>query len=284
MDLFRKTLKSNKSFQLGVILISILLFLAIFGSWIAPFRAHELTDSLRVPPLTASHVLGTDALGGDLLSNIIHGTRTSLTIGFVAAAISAVIGTFIGAIAGYFGGRTDQIISEFMNIFIMTPSFFLILIIIAFFGSSIENVMIVIGLTGWTGNARLMRGQAMSLRERTFIKSSEVIGFSQWKVLLKHIIPNAIYPIIANTIMNISSAILTEAGLSFLGLGDPNVVSWGQLISHGRTYLPRSWWISTFPGIMIIITVLALFLVGDGVNKMMTPKTQKQVQMSGVKE
>lgn len=283
MELFLKTLKQSHAFKVGISLVVVLLILAFFGPFIAPFPSHILTDSLRVPPLTKDHLLGTDALGGDVLSNIIHGTRTSLTIGFVAAAISAVIGTLIGAIAGYFGGRTDQIISEFMNIFIMTPSFFLILIIIAFFGSSIRNVMIVIGLTGWTGNARLMRAQAMSLRERTFIKSVEIIGYSKWSILIRHIIPNAIYPIIANTIMNISGAILTEAGLSFLGLGDPNIISWGQIISHGRTYLPNSWWISTFPGIMIIITVLALFLVGDGINKMMTPKNQSQIQVASSK-
>ncbi len=283
MNLFIQQFKQSRSFQLGVIIVGILIFIAIFGGLFAPYNMHQLTDSLRVPPLTENHFLGTDALGRDILSEIIYGTRTSLIIGFVAALISAVIGVFIGAIAGYFGGRVDQVLTEFMNIFVMTPSFFLILIIIAFFGSSIINVMIIIGLTGWTGNARLMRGQAKSLRERTFIKASEVIGFNKFSVLNRHIIPNAMYPIIANTIMNISGAILTEAGLSFLGLGDPNVVSWGQIISHGRAHLTNAWWISTFPGIMIVITVLGLFLIGDGINNMMSPKMQKRAVATSVK-
>src|SRR5699024_4043201 len=211
-------------------------------------------------------------LGGDILSNLVHGTKTSLTIGLVAAAISAIIGTFLGAIAGFYGGKVDWAFSEFMNVFVMTPTFFLILIIVAFFGSNIRNVMIVIGLTSWTANARLMRAQAMALKERTFVKSAEVIGEKKMVILMRHIVPNAIYPIIANTIMNISGAIMTEASLSFLGLGDPNVVSWGQIIAHGKSYLTQAWWITTFPGIMIVLTVLSLFLIGDGINKVMTPK------------
>lgn len=268
-------IKRNKSFLLGIIILLFLVVIAIIGPYFVPYRVNELSDSFLVAPGTSNHLLGTDRLGGDILSNLVHGTKTSLTIGLVAAAISAVIGTFLGAIAGFYGGKIDRVFSEFMNVFVMTPTFFLILIIVAFFGSSMRNVMIVIGLTSWTSNARLMRAQAMSIKERTFVKSAEVIGETKWTILLRHIIPNAIYPIIANTIMNISGAILTEASLSFLGLGDPNVVSWGQIISHGKKYLSQAWWITTFPGIMIVITVLSLFLIGDGINKLMTPSADQ---------
>ena len=160
----------------------------------------------------------------------------------------------------------------FMNFFLMTPSFFLILIIVALFGSNIMYIMIVIGLTSWTGNARLMRAQAISLKERTFVKSAQAMGESRFSIMFRHIIPNGIFPIIAQTTMNVSSAILSEAGLSFLGLGDPNVVSWGQIIYHGKQYMPKGWWISTFAGVAVVFTVLTFFLIGDGLNRVLSPK------------
>ena len=154
----------------------------------------------------------------------------------------------------------------------MTPSFFLILIIVAIFGSSMKYVMIVIGLTSWPGNARLMRAQAISLRNRTFIMSCQAMGESKLSIMFKHIIPNGIFPIVANTTMRISSAILTEAGLSFLGLGDPNVISWGQMISNGKQLMVKAPWISVVPGIAVVITVLTFFLIGDGLNRVIAPK------------
>lgn len=268
----KDVIKSNKELRLGLILLSILILIAVFAPLLAPYDPYVLQDDLKVPPFTDGYILGTDGLGRDVLSMIIYGTRTSLIIGLIAALISAVIGTLIGAFAGFYGGIFDKIATEFMNIFIMTPTFFLILLIVAFFGSSIINIMIVIGLTSWTGNARLMRAQAITLRERTFVKSSEVIGERKSTIIFKHIIPNGIFPIVANTTMNISGAILTEASLSFLGLGDPNVVSWGQIINHGKNLLPNSWWISTFAGLAVVFTVLTFFLIGDGLNKVISPK------------
>ena len=168
----------------------------------------------------------------------------------------------------------DKVIVEFINIFVMTPSFFLILIIVAIFGSDIRYVMIVLGLTSWPGNARLMRAQAISLRERTFVKAAQAMGESKSKILFRHIIPNGIFPIIANTTMQISGAILTEAGLSFLGLGDPNIISWGQMISAGKQYLTKSPWISAIPGVFVVLTVLTFFMIGEGLNKFISPKMQ----------
>lgn len=267
-----KIINKNSQLRTGLILLVVLVLIAVFAPLIATHNPHELLNDLKMPPGQKGYLLGTDGLGRDLFSMIIHGTRTSLLIGLIAASISAVIGTLYGAFAGYYGGKVDKIATEFMNVFIMTPTFFLILLIVAFFGSSITNVMIVIGLTSWPSNARLMRSQAITLRERTFVKSAEVIGERKSKIVFKHIIPNGIFPIIANTTMNISSAILTEASLSFLGLGDPNIISWGQIINHGKNLLPTYWWISAFAGVAVVITVLTFFLIGDGLNKVVSPQ------------
>lgn len=265
------TIQNNIQLKVGLILLILLLLLAVIGPMVAPFNPKTLNDDLLAPP-GGQYILGTDNLGHDIFSQILYGTSTSLKIGFIAAMISAIVGVVIGGIAGFFGGVVDHILNELMNVFLMLPTFFLILLIIATFGSSMLNVMIVIGLTSWVGNARLMRAQAKAIKERTFIKSSIAMGESKFSILVKHVIPNGIFPIIANTTMNISGAILTEAGLSFLGLGDPNVISWGQIITAGKGYLPKGWWISTFPGIMTIITVLTFFLIGEGLNRVLSPK------------
>ncbi len=218
------------------------------------------------------HLMGTNNMGQDVYSMMIYGTRTSLKVAIISAFISGALGVLIGGIAGYFGGAVDQVISEIINIFMMLPTFFLILLIIALFGSGITNVMIVIGLTTWPSNAKLMRAQALSLRERTFVKSAIAMGESNTQILFKYIIPNGIFPVIANTTMGMSNAILTEAGLSFLGLGDPNVISWGQMIYAGKPYITSAWWIATFPGIAITLTVIIFYLLGDGINHVLDPK------------
>ena len=274
LNKFQKALvviKNNTQLKVGLSLLAILLLIAILGPILAPYNPKRLNDDLLMAPC-AKYLLGTDNLGHDIFSQILHGAATSLKIGFIAAMISAIIGVVFGGIAGFFGGVIDQILNEIMNVFLMLPTFFLILLIIATFGSSMFNVMIVIGLTSWVGNARLMRAQAKAIKERTFIKSSIAMGESKWSILVKHVIPNGIFPIIANTTMNISGAILTEAGLSFLGLGDPNVISWGQIITAGKAYLPKAWWICTFPGLMTIFTVLTFFLIGEGLNRVLSPK------------
>ena len=158
----------------------------------------------------------------------------------------------------------------------MIPSFFLILIVVAMFGSSMFNVMVIIALTSWPSNARMMRAQVMSLKERTYVKSAQTIGESKWRILFHYIVPNGIYPIIANTTMNVAQAILTEASLSFLGLGDPNVVSWGQMIMSGKSYLVNGWWISLFAGLAIMLVVIVFYMIGDGLNYAMNPKLQSR--------
>ncbi len=255
----------------GIILFVLLLLISIAAPILATHDPKKLNDDMLQPP-SAQYLLGTDHLGRDMYSMLLYGASTSLQIGFTAALISGIIGTLVGGVSGYFGGKVDQIIVGIINLFYMTPTFFLILIIVALFGSSMLNVMIVIGLTSWPGNARLMRAQAISLRERTFVKSATAIGESQFAILFKHIIPNGIFPIVANTTMGVAGAILTEASLSFLGLGDPNIISWGQIINYGKGYLPGSWWIATFSGLATVFAVLTFFLIGDGLNRILSPK------------
>ena len=269
--LILNTINNNIQLKIGLIFLAVLLFIAFFGPLFAPYNPYRLNDDLLMAPCK-QYPLGTDSLGHDILSQILYGASTSLKIGFIAAMISAIIGVTLGGVAGFYGGWIDQLLNEVMNIFLMLPDFFLILMIIATFGSSMMNVMIVIGLTSWVGNARLMRAQAKAIKERTFIQSSFSMGESKSSILIHHVLPNGIFPIIANTTMNISGAILTEAGLSFLGLGDPNVVSWGQIITAGKAYLPKCWWICTFPGLMTIFTVLTFFLIGEGLNRVLSPK------------
>lgn len=268
---FFKRLKKNKQMLIGGALLIVLIIIAIFGPMMAPHNPKVLNVQF-VPPFSPGHLLGTDHLGRDILSMILYGVRTSLIIGFIAALISAFVGVVVGGVAGYFGGWIDKVLNEIMNVFMMLPTFFLILLIVALFGSSITNVMIVIGLTSWTGNARLMRAQAISIKERTFVKSAIAIGESKWSILIKHVVPNGIFPIVAQTTMNISGAILTESSLSFLGLGDPNVFSLGKIINDGKGYLPRCWWISTFAGLVVIVVVITFFLLGDGLNRVLSPK------------
>lgn len=271
----RGLVAASGQLRVGLVLFALVLLVVLFAPQLAPFDPYDLGDDLLVPPGTAGHLLGTTNMGQDILSMLIYGSRASLAIGIVAAAISGVIGTLVGAVAGFYGGKLDKVISEVINVFLMIPSFFLVLIIVAMFGSSMVNVMFVIGLTSWPSNARMMRVQAMSIKERTFVKSAVAMGESKWQILFKYIIPNGLFPVIANTTMGVAKAILTEASLSFLGLGDPNVISWGQMIFDGKQYLTSGWWMSTFAGLCIMLIVMIFYLIGDGLNYALNPKMKK---------
>ena len=263
---------SDKQMRLGLICLLILLIIISFAPQIANFNPYEYGNDILSGLGKNGHILGTNHMGQDVFSMIIYGTATSLKVAIISALISGILGVIIGGIAGFFGGKVDQIISECINIFMMLPTFFLILLIIALFGSSIYNVIVVIGITTWPSNAKLMRAQALSIRERTYVKSAKALGENNRQILFKYIIPNGIFPVIANTTVGMSNAILTEAGLSFLGLGDPNIISWGQMIYQGKPYITTAWWISTFAGIGIVVTVTTFYLLGDGLNHILNPK------------
>ena len=267
-----KTIKGDRQLLAGMIGIVILLALVILAPVVASENPHHYGKDILNSLGQNGHLLGTNHMGQDIYSMIIYGVRTSLRVAVISALISGVLGVLIGGVAGFFGGKVYTFVSELINVFMMLPSFFLILLIIALFGNSITNVMVVIGITTWPSNAKLMRAQALSLRQRTFVKSAEAMGETKLQILFKYILPNGIFPVIANTTMGMSNAILTEAGLSFLGLGDPSIISWGQMIYTGKQYITSAWWISAFAGIAIVITVLVFYLLGDGLNHVLNPK------------
>lgn len=271
-----KTITGDRQLLAGTIGLALLLLLAVAAAAVATENPYHYGKDMLVGLGENGHILGTNHMGQDIYSMIIYGIRTSLKVAVISALISGARGVFIGGIGGFFGGKVDTFISELINVFMMLPSFFLILLIIAMFGNSITNVMIVIGITTWPSNAKLMRAQALSLRERTFVKSAVAMGETKRQILFKYIIPNGIFPVIANTTMGMSNAILTEAGLSFLGLGDPGIISWGQMIYTGKQYITSAWWISAFAGAAIVVTVLVFYLLGDGLNHVLDPKYSRK--------
>lgn len=264
--------RSDAQLRVGVIGLVILLLIVIFAPVITSWDPYFYGPDSLAAPGKSSHLLGTNHMGQDVFSMLIYGARTSLMVAITASMISGIIGVLIGGVGGYFGGKVDVVVSELINVFLMIPVFFLIMLIVSLFGSDIKNVMIVIGVTTWSSNAKLMRAQALSLRERTFVKSAIALGETKMQVLFKYILPNGIFPVVANTTRGMAGAILTEASLSFLGLGDPNTISWGQMIYQGKSYVTSAWWITGFAGIAIILTVIVFYLLGDGLNHVLNPK------------
>ena len=264
--------RSDAQLRVGVIGLVILLLIVIFAPVITSWDPYFYGPDSLAAPGESSHLLGTNHMGQDVFSMLIYGARTSLMVAITASMISGIIGVLIGGVGGYFGGKVDVVVSELINVFLMIPVFFLIMLIVSLFGSDIKNVMIVIGVTTWSSNAKLMRAQALSLRERTFVKSAIALGETKMQVLFKYILPNGIFPVVANTTRGMAGTILTEASLSFLGLGDPNTISWGQMIYQGKSYVTSAWWITGFAGIAIILTVIVFYLLGDGLNHVLNPK------------
>ncbi|WP_461811236.1 ABC transporter permease [Faecalimonas sp.] len=267
--------KNDRQLRFGVIGLVLLLLVVAIGPMIVTHDPYLYGPDSLAAPGENGHLLGTNHMGQDVFSMLVYGVRTSLLVAITASMISGILGVLIGGIGGYFGGKIDVVVSEIINTFLMIPTFFLIMLIVSLFGSDIINVMIVIGLTTWSSNAKLMRAQALSLRERTFVKSAIALGETKMQVLFKYILPNGIFPVVANTTRGMAGAILTEASLSFLGLGDPNIISWGQMIYQGKQYITTSWWISTFSGVAIILTVIVFYMLGDGLNHVLNPKYRK---------
>ena len=228
--------------------------------------------SVLSPP-SRSHLFGTDDRGRDVLSRMIHGTRISLSIGFVAVGIAVVVGIFLGVIAGYYGGITDFIVSRLFEVMITFPVFFLILTILAFRDPSIYNIMIVIGATGWTGIARLVRGEFLRLRKYSYVEAAIALGSPDFRVMLKHMLPNAFAPVLVAATFGVAGAILVESALSFLGFGvPPPEPSWGDVLSQSQRYVDFAWWLVLFPGAAIFTTVTSFNLVGEGFRDAIDPR------------
>ncbi len=232
---------------------------------------YNLTKILEPPG--GGHILGTDDRGRDIFSRIIHGTKISLSVGFVAVAISIIIGVIIGALAGYYGGKTDLLLSRFIEIIMCFPTFILILTILAFLRPSIYNIMMVIGFFGWTGVARLIRAEFLKLKKQEFVLAAKALGLSDFRIIFSHILRNALAPILVSATFGIAGAILTESALSFLGFGvPPPTPSWGEIISQANNYVDFAWWLTIFPGVAIFITVVSFNLIGEGIRDAIDPR------------
>ena len=293
MDNFIQSLKPRiKSLRESLYLIArnklsltalIILVLLIVGALLAPYiipYPEDLADAthtqikLQAPSL--EHLMGTDELGRDIFSRVVYGARVSLSAALAAVGLSLVIGIPLGAIAGSFGGWVDNLIMRSTDVFLSFPPLLLAIAMVAVMGSSLNNAILAIALSWWPWYTRLIRGQAISVKERKFVQAAETIGTGRMKIIFKHIIPNCISPVIVQASMDIGGVILTVASLSFLGLGAQlPTPEWGLMISMGRRFFPDSWWYCIFPGLAIFVTVLCFNLLGDAIREILDPKTRK---------
>ncbi len=242
-----------------------------------PYSYSEYDLNAVVMPPGDGHILGTDEQGRDLASRMIYGTRVSILVGFIAVFIYVSIGIIVGALAGYYGGRVDMVISRIIEIVICFPSFFLILTILALVGPSLVSVMVVIGLTGWTGIARIVRGEFFKIRELEYVQASRALGARDSTVIFRHILPNALAPVLVSATFGIASTILIESSLSFLGFGvQPPTPSWGDILSQSRDFMDFAWWLTLVPGFAIFITITSYNLVGEGFQDAINPKSRNR--------
>lgn len=259
--------------RLASIFIAVIILFASFAGLIATHDPTAIDTRSILSPPSGSHIFGTDTLGRDIFSRIVYGSRISLSIGIIAVGIAVMIGLFFGSVAGYYGGRVDSIIMRLVDIMLCFPTFFLILAVIAFLEPSIFNIMFVIGVTNWMGAARLIRAEILTLKERDFIAASKVMGAGPAWIILRHLIPNAIGPLLVSATLGIGGAILVESSLSFLGIGvQPPIPSWGNILMDGKSTLGVAWWLTIFPGVFILLTVLAFNLLGERLRDLSEPR------------
>ncbi len=263
--------RRNRLAMIGLAAVILICLVAVFAPSIAPYNYAAQDMKSTVKPPSAAHWLGTDQWGRDILSRILVGSRISLSVGIVAVAILITVGVAVGAIAGY-NRRLDSPLMRFVDMMMSIPGMFLLLTIVALFGPSLLNTMLVIGLTSWMGTARLVRGQFLSLREKEFIEAARCIGAPTWRIILRHLLPNTMAVIIVQATLFMSQTILIESSLSYLGLGaQPPTPSWGGMLSQGKDYMRQAPWGTLFPGLAIFITVMAFNLFGDGLRDALDP-------------
>ncbi len=258
----RSSRARHGAFWLGALLLAPALVCASFGSTIAPGDPFAASAASFVPPSLA-HPFGTDDLGRDLLSAVVHGARTSMLTGLAVGALASSLGLAVGCCAGFGGPAVDNLLMRLTEFFQVVPRFFLAILVIALFGNRLANIVAVLALTSWGGLARVARAEVLSLRERDFVLAARAIGGGKVRIAFRHVIPHVLTSLLPLTALIASGAILTEAGLSYLGLGDPNLMSWGYLLNNAQSFLWRAWWLSAFPGLAIVTTVLGLSLVLD---------------------
>lgn len=268
--------KRNRMAVLGLAIIALVLVMAATAGLFYPDDPFRLAGKPLSPPLDNGFLLGSDSLGRDVASGIVHGAKTSLLIGLIATLVAVFIGIFFGAFAGYYGGRLDDFLMRVTEIFQTIPSFIFAILLVAIMKPSIMSIVIAIAVVSWPGVARLVRGEFLALKNREFVQACHTLGMGDLRIMLREILPNCLSPIIVIGSLMVATAILIESGLAFLGLGDPNIMSWGFQIGAGRTMLRSAWWVCTFPGIAILITVLAINLVGEGLNDALNPRLKER--------
>ena len=263
----------NRLAVAGSLLVLLLFVVSFLAPLLSPYDPGAINLKEVLSPPSKDHLLGTDQLGRDVLSRMIWGSRISLKVGFVATGIAILIGTLLGALSGYYRGIIDSLIMRLVDIMLCFPTFFLILAVIAFLEPSIWNIMIIIGLTGWMGITRLVRADFITLREREFVQAARVIGAGDSRIIFIHMLPNAMASILVAATLGIAGAILTESALSFLGIGvQPPTPSWGNMLTAGKDNIDIAWWLSLFPGLAILLTVLGFNLLGEGIRDSLDPR------------
>ena len=257
----------------GMVILLILASVSILATWISPYSPIKtsLVEMLDRP--STAHPMGTDELGRDLFTRILHGGRVSLAVGFLAVALAVSIGSTVGAVAGFYGGWVDNVLMRLVDFMIALPSIFVLILLATIYGTNPVTLVLVIGGLRWMGTARQVRGAFLSLREREFVEAARCLGASPSRIILRHLLPNAIGPIIVASTLGISGAILTESSLSYLGLGiQPPMASWGNMLRNAQDQMVRAPWTAVFPGLMIFLTVIAVNSIGDGLRDALDPR------------
>ena len=273
---FWRTLRKNRLALAGGVAVLVLVVVALLAPVLAPHDPHRPNVKNMLERPSARHLLGTDQLGRDVLSRMIYGARVSLAVGFVSVGIATAIGIVLGSVAGYKGGAIDGSIMRLVDLMLVFPSFFLLLAVLAFLQPSIWTIMSVIGLTSWMRVARLVRAEFLTLKEREFVLSSHALGAKGLRIIWRHILPNAMAPVLVAMTLGIPHAILTESGLSFLGLGvQPPYATWGNILNEGKDAIEIAWWLSFYPGLAILLTVLAYNLFGEGIRDALDPRLRQ---------
>jgi peptide/nickel transport system permease protein len=277
MSGFWSRFRQNRGAVIGLVILAVVIACAVAAPFLFPRSPWSMVQRPFLPPFEMDGLpLGTDALGRDVLSGLFHGARVSLLVGLVSTVVALAIGIPIGALAGYYGGLVDDALMRFTEFFQTIPSFALAIVLLVIFQPTLAYVILAIAIVSWPPVARLVRGEVLSLRNREFVEAATLSGQSNTRIILRQVLPNALPPIIVLASLMVATAILLESSLSFLGLGDPNVMSWGYMIGAARTVLRTAWWLSFIPGIAILLTVLALNLIGEGLNDALNPRLRKR--------
>ena len=266
----------NPSAIAGMLLLGAVLLVALGGPWLMGVDPFEITAAPMTPPFSEDALLGTDYLGRDVLTTLVYGGRATLLVGAVAAFLSVAIGITLGAMAGYYGGRVDAVLMRVTEFFQVLPALLFAMVVVTLFSPTLLTITLAIGVVSWTGTARLTRAEFMKYRSLEFVRAERAIGAGHARIIWRVILPNALPPLIVSATLAIGSAILFEAALSFLGLGDQNRMSWGLMIGASRQYVLSCWWAVAFPGAAIFVTVLAVSLIGDGLNDALNPKLRER--------